>query len=416
MSALTPHLENYDDVSKLEADFYDCVSTAPEELSGNKRSCPSPQTVENSQHTIQLRTVYTRQAIDDALVNYAISVDMSNLSDIKLFVGKIEEGRFVPGVFSDIPAFNPIEKEGIGKSGFSLLSWTSKMNCPSFSLPAGAPSTGGACPGAVGGQSVVPETQRKKATDAIDKLYNIRAFRSTLAQTVCQACYAMGKGNYGYSSKILLQSIVYAWVKQAINMPSPVEGMSAFVFVMDHAIKNADYRLAAHSFRERGGEVWAVPAERTTHKRFFRIHDSGDFFSLTYLEQWKQLADLNPDVLFWAPTRVWAATAGERFNAKIAEINSGTSNLIIRPSAFYINQRCPVSAGDGYAAPSTVASDALPSHVAREIYDWQCRAYAGQHSSAKACRVAEAPPEAGGGMGCRACWTHPELRINYNPH
>jgi hypothetical protein len=38
---------------------------------------------------------------------------------------------------------------------------------------------------------------------------------------------------------------------------------------------------------------------------FFRIHVSGDFDSLEYIDQWITIAKARPDVAFWAYTRSW---------------------------------------------------------------------------------------------------------------
>lgn len=37
-----------------------------------------------------------------------------------------------------------------------------------------------------------------------------------------------------------------------------------------------------------------------------RIHSSGDFFSLEYIDFWKDIIQLTPDVHYWAYTRSWA--------------------------------------------------------------------------------------------------------------
>ena len=48
--------------------------------------------------------------------------------------------------------------------------------------------------------------------------------------------------------------------------------------------------------------VKAIDAAKTTT---VRVHDSGDFFSPSYVEAWEMAARLRPDVTFWAYTRSW---------------------------------------------------------------------------------------------------------------
>ncbi len=38
--------------------------------------------------------------------------------------------------------------------------------------------------------------------------------------------------------------------------------------------------------------------------KYFRIHADGDFFSLTYTQAWREVIRLNPQIHFWAYTRV----------------------------------------------------------------------------------------------------------------
>jgi len=59
--------------------------------------------------------------------------------------------------------------------------------------------------------------------------------------------------------------------------------------------------------------------------RFFRIHESGDFFDQDYVEAWKEIAESKPDIWFLAFTKT--AQASNKFN-----FNNLPSNLCIRMS------------------------------------------------------------------------------------
>lgn len=211
-------------------------------------------------------------------------------------------------------------------------------------------------------------------------------------------CYATG-GNYRYGSKQLTQVVVLAWTRQAVKDGS-------FVEVMDWAVKNANYHLDASSI-----DGTSYPPEH--RGLFFRIHDSGDFFSREYLAAWKAVADANPDVTFWAPTRVWATSWGIR---AVNEINRNPRNLILRPSSYEVNSPALEGLGPGWASWSVVYAKAVkppggPMHASGP-FNWDCQAYAAE-AEAHSCRHALAPD---GATGCRACWLHPELSVNYTLH
>lgn len=46
-----------------------------------------------------------------------------------------------------------------------------------------------------------------------------------------------------------------------------------------------------------------IEANRTKHTRWVRIHESGDFFTMAYLEAWLEVARRNPDLKFYCYTK-----------------------------------------------------------------------------------------------------------------
>ncbi len=44
----------------------------------------------------------------------------------------------------------------------------------------------------------------------------------------------------------------------------------------------------------------------TTDSPWFRIHPSGDFFSVDYINAWTEIVASRPDIQFWSYTRSWA--------------------------------------------------------------------------------------------------------------
>lgn len=365
--------------------------------------------------------VFVRDAVFQSLQGKQFSVRAGNKDgkDTRN-VYLVLDGGIGPG-----PAWNPATNPDVNQ--YQLLSWTSKMNTPSWSIPAGAPQIGGACPGAVAGQSVVPAAALTAARKHVNKaLGRAEDAPMNLAQAICEHCYATG-GQYSTGQVQFAQLLRFMWARQAIHVPAPAPDGSpstAFVETMVYAIDNADYKLG-------GGTD--LPAE-PTGRRFFRIHDSGDFFEAEYLRQWKQVANRLPDITFWAPSRIWATSWG---TDAVNEINTQPSNFVIRPSAYDVNEHGPIDLGPGWAAPTVVIAvsqnqgmspdreqyvagiehKSEPRGGTDPRYTWDCRAYATDDQK-HTCRKAVAPPGVGAadGKGCRACWIAPGEIVNYSLH
>lgn len=103
--------------------------------------------------------------------------------------------------------------------------------------------------------------------------FSLPAYKTEEGKTVCpfakdciKYCYAQ-KGNYRYPS-----------VQKGLNKRYKLSKTDEFVPMM-----NATILL-----------------ERPTH---VRIHDSGDFYSVKYLNKWIQIAKDNKDVIFYAYTK-----------------------------------------------------------------------------------------------------------------
>jgi hypothetical protein len=458
MAAIIPHLEVTDDATPIERAYDLCVGTHNGRTFGEDAAgCPSPNAVLSDAHAGLLGLVFVRDAVFDSLQGLQFAVHPGNIH------GKNPSNVYIvldrpigPG-----PAWNPATDPNVQQ--YKLLSWTSKMNAPSWSIPAGAPQIGGACPGAIAGQSIAPSGDR--AANA--RLVNIGLGRPTntpvnLTLAICERCYATG-GQYSTGQVQFAQMLRFLWTRQAIDfeMPGPQgEKSSAFIETMVYAIDNADYKLSGGTIKEEEvvkdpetGEpvidaVTGMPKvieksqpipPEPSGRRFFRIHDSGDFFSPKYLRQWKQIADRLPDITFWAPSRIWATNWGIKL---INEINKphpdSANNLIIRPSAYEVDAAGPEDLGPGWATPTTVLQvehnlgmtpeleQYVYEHAQRVApkttgpdprYQWNCQAYA-TDDKGHTCRKAVAPPGLGGadGKGCRACWIAPDESVNYSLH
>lgn len=437
MAAIVPHLEVAQDIdvdrTALERAYDMCVGTIHgESLGEDAPACPSPNAVLADAHAGLLGMVFVREAVFQSLQTKQFVVHPGNIADKDTRnVYLVLDTPIGPG-----PAWNPATNPNVQQ--YQLLSWTSKMNTPSWSIPAGSPQIGGACPGAVAGQTIVPESALRAAARHVNRGLGRAADEPVnLAQCICNFCYATG-GQYSTGQVQFAQILRFLWARQAIRFPTFAPDGSpstAFVETMVYAINAADYKLAGGTVTGEGAEAAQELPPEPTGRRFFRIHDSGDFFEAEYLRQWKAVADRLPDITFWAPSRIWATDWGTR---AVNEINRDPRNFMIRPSAYEVNEMGPMDLGPGWAGPTTVIAvqQNLGMTPEREqyVYDhahrfppkttgpdprytWNCQAYATEDQK-HTCRKAVAPPGFGGadGKGCRACWIAPVEVVNYSLH
>ncbi|GAF79866.1 unnamed protein product, partial [marine sediment metagenome] len=429
MAAILPHLETVNDPSYTNAErenFRDIkprvvrgvaglgALAAPRSGAGTADVSSLQQDVLNNAHA---------QLVDMAWVRRAAELQMLG-KPFRIQVGDAEGAnkREIFIVFDEpmgqVPIWNP---PGEGKvKQFKLLSWTSKMGTPSFSLPAGTPGQGGACPGATGGQSIVPISKLRPAAESVSRIIKRPV---VLDQAICEYCYAEG-GRYGSGQLQYGQVARFIWTRHATRTEEAT--FTEFVPVMDWAVKNANYLLE-------GGPVGSGKDKKTylperlllrdmppgyehlngTRAKFFRLHDSGDAYSENYIRGWKRVADLNPDVIFWAPSRMWALNNGR---AWINKHNRVPANLVMRPSAYMIDTPPPPLPGNnpGWAAGTVVWTDIAKPKGGPMLsgkgtpYDWDCQTYLVEKkeekgAETKSCRNALAPD---GKIGCRACWVH----------
>jgi Gene product 88 len=174
-----------------------------------------------------------------------------------------------------------------------LLTKTSKMPCPSWSIPARL-----SCPNAV----IKPGS-------------------------ICELCYANGRAYKMYPCVVNAQQQRFNWARKCMRTS---EGQAEFVRVMVQAI-------------------------RQTKTRYFRLHDSGDFFCLAYAECWYQVACILPDVKFWIPTRSYQTGQSESAAFPILNYQNGMlstlrklaslPNVTVRPSALFFGEAPPQITG-----------------------------------------------------------------------
>ena len=73
----------------------------------------------------------------------------------------------------------------------------------------------------------------------------------------------------------------------------------------------------------------------------FRVHDSGDLFSVKYINAWKRVCQNFPQIKFWFPTREYIRESQMDALKDLASL----PNVVIKPSALYIDEKAPSIAG-----------------------------------------------------------------------
>lgn len=246
----------------------------------------------------------------------------------------------------------------------SMTTKTTKMAAGSFGLPAGPVNQYGSCPGASLGRGE--------------------------NKFICHGCYAMDGMYRMYSTIAYAQYARMSFVKEMI-----ASGKNKF----------ADYMIGALT------HWWSRPRflkikSKTTGKhvqieqsdKYFRIHDSGDFFSKEYFNEWVSICEHFNGKKFWAPIRIWM------FPSLVNHmIKKAPSNLILRPSAMHFDDMPPKVSG---LSAGSSASDKRQSGV------WTCPAYKVEDAT-HTCANAKGP---NGKIPCRACWDNKKCSVRYMVH
>ena len=219
------------------------------------------------------------------------------------------------------------------------LSAPSKMPCYSWSIPAGT-----TCPGAK--LSVILHEEN----------------------AVCGECYAQ-KGFYNMPSTQNAQLARRAWIARSLAH----DGGAEFVRVMTDMVAES-----VHACRD----------DR------FRGHDSGDFFSVAYIDAWIAICSALPSVRFWFPTRSYIVPNLAPALQRLAEL----PNVSVRPSGLEFDAETPIV--DGFAAGTTVIRS-LP--VLQTLAE-----------GTQVCPATADVPQCAA-HGCDACWTK-TARVAYIVH
>lgn len=324
---------------------------------------------------------------------------------------------------------------------FPLFSVTSKMSCLSYSLPAGPLRSLGSCQMAQ--QRTAVAALRTMAEN--DPMRHELSLQFSAAQSwrggdplyICNMCYA-GKANYAmYSDDAMKATWRLAWTKAMLKR----RGGQAFVDAIVGGIRHFGALSPAR-----------LKSTQGINAKYFRWHDAGDIFSFAYWEAIKEIARQLPRVRFWVPTRQWVSPRWrEQFQRDRAD-NTFPSNLIVRPSALFVDAPAPridelaagtlvttqpvgslrvhrQAVGRPFEGPSEgILDPAAPRRAAQRLFPerrvvpvgektpgllgdeqaevWDCPAYLGDESDTRSCMA----------QNCRVCWQRPDVEVGYNAH
>lgn len=391
-------------------------------------------------HATLTRTVWVRRTIEEALEGRTIETQMKDNGEIALYI----EGKALP---SDLVGFD-MAPSAKGYKKFELLSMSNngKMQCVVFDLVAGPPSIGGTCPAASAGQSVCePHIRRTMLEDA-----GVSAKRGADWQPVkkgqlvlrekmpvvdgkpvpvpfyegdepapnqwrmpiCAACYSSA-GNYRGMNVAVGGIVRYHWTKALIE-----QDPERWVRTMVAAIKQADHPVE--------GPDTILPV---------RLHSSGDFYDPRYAEAWIDVANeihlWDPRIVFWAPTRSWATPnwAGTKDGGqthwerlldpdKLLSARKGKRlNFVVRASAYHVGDEAPgkLHPTNSVGTTSIFREDNAIFQGKKKDprFDINCPVYDIERD-AKSCQWAYDPITKK--LGCRACWRHLDVRVNFTTH
>lgn len=338
---------------------------------------------------------------------------------------------------SDIPNSS---KPFCGKVSF--LASASKMNAWGWNLPAGPESLGGACPGSVPGFPMLRVTDKQREAMLVPEAPRIHP-----ETFLCSGCYAI-KGRYASALLQVVLAARYQFARWCLEQP---DGPKVFARFLVPAIANNMAR-SVRRLQELRRERKMKDAWKVQHPAFFRLHDSGDFFSHEYAQGWFEVAreftvprfvrsrmgDVTiPAVTFWAPTRIWCVRKALKQGAcpQALDMSCAPPNFVLRPSSLHFKEVAPRLSAPGYAAGTASGDTESWSSLAA----WTCPAYLSPEEGGGAepdprakgkwvkgcCSRSRGPGYSRGvrtddraprGHGCRACWTNPELSVVYQEH
>lgn len=199
----------------------------------------------------------------------------------------------------------------------------------------------------------------------------------------CNDCYAQ-KGSYLRWSTAVAQKQRTNWTIYSLNN---TELKEQWVKTVQRAVQ------------------WAT---KDRNVPYFRIHDSGDFFSDTYIKCWIEIVKKLPDVLFWSPTSAFPEESHENATEVLKNMLpllkefAAQPNVVLRGSCREVglHKTIPV---EGFAASTGIITK-------KQIVEEQ--------DYIKVFGVHVCPSHEHDNMcaSCTHCWTEPDKETYYIKH
>lgn len=225
-----------------------------------------------------------------------------------------------------------------------LLSNPNKMHAPSFSLPAVH-----TCPAV---RCAIEKLTKKLPTND-QELRQLAKATAAAIPPKCVACYAyvdssvlldMGVGHPGWGGRYGEAAVKRAHDRRMIWFRSTPEDevVKTLVAAIGEAGRTDDGTckrgpVLDPKTGEAKPEIHDCKRKPSGRPRYVRLHDSGDFEDPRAARIWKRVAELMPDVKFWAPT---TAQVDPRMVQPLRELNS-LRNVTVRPSALRLDEAAP---------------------------------------------------------------------------
>lgn len=154
------------------------------------------------------------------------------------------------------------------------------------------------------------EIPNKKIIDWREQFLN--NLRNVLPENLDNNSIGLEQGNSKLGQKGEFYNSVYVW-----NLPSVSTCPGASEWCMKNCY-NADTRTDKFPIEKWQTNWWQVINKKNDLKNYIikqlkesqepcavRLHSSGDFFSVDYINFWFDIIEMNPKVSFWAYTRSW---------------------------------------------------------------------------------------------------------------
>lgn len=414
-------------------------------------------------HTNLTRFYWTRKALEQALLNHIKNPGNSAPFNVEVKFGS-EVGRggenaarfhlvLTPKLSGESVPWMEYEEKDFGIVRF--FGSPAKMGCPSWDLPAGALEVGGSCIGAGAGQSTLSDATLKSYASRILPVLQAASNRDgagyperiEVANAICQSCYA-NANNFAYADNQFGMVLRYWWTSTMLSTPAGrATWIETMVRAMQAEISTGSWPLETHSASDK------VPltecAQGGISFRPFRVHSSGDFFDIKYIDAWLDvMRDPRVEamkIIFWAPTRSWTIPTFQKKFAERYAAGTFPDNLTLRPSGYHFGDQSPKlpepfaagttslyatreekrtitfeEQGEGKKPKKVTKMETiLDAPLSDHRRDWDCQTYAvvdEKHTCTAALGSNGEPPKSEGGAGCRTCWLYKKVAVQYTAH